>query len=46
MNLYKQPFKVLIKYFSLTENMVDFIGHGVALYSDDSFVNRPAIEVY
>ncbi len=46
MNLYKQPFKVLVKYFSLTENMVDFIGHGVALYSDDSFINRPAIEVY
>ena len=26
--------------------MVDFIGHAVALYSDDSFINRPAIEVY
>ena len=39
-------FAALIKKFGLSENAVDFIGHAVALYCDDSFIQRPAIEVY
>lgn len=44
--MYKQPFQDLIKKFGLSDNCVDFIGHAVALYCDDSFIMRPAIEVY
>jgi Rab GDP dissociation inhibitor len=29
----------------LEENTIDFIGHAVALYADESFVNLPAIDV-
>lgn len=31
--------------FGLEENTIDFIGHAVALYTDESFMNKPAIEV-
>jgi len=41
---YKEPFSTLIKKFDLGTNTVDFIGHAVALYTDDSFINRPMIE--
>jgi Rab GDP dissociation inhibitor len=34
----------LIKKFDLGTNTVDFIGHAVALHTDDEFINRPAIE--
>lgn len=30
--------------FGLEENTIDFIGHAVALYSDESFMNKPAID--
>jgi len=43
-DLTKDPFKVLIKKFDLSTNMVDFIGHAVALYTDDTFIERPACE--
>lgn len=36
-NLMKEPFEVLIKKYSLGSNTVDFIGHAVALYSNDRF---------
>ena len=39
-----EPFKVLVKKFDLEENTIDFIGHAVALYTNDDFINRPAIE--
>jgi Rab GDP dissociation inhibitor len=40
----KEPFAALVKKFDLSTNMIDFIGHAVALYTDDNFINRPAIE--
>jgi len=46
MDFHKQPFSVLIKYFSLTPAIIDFVGHAVALYPDESFVNKPIMEVY
>ncbi len=44
LDLNKENFSALIKKFDLSTNMVDFIGHAVALYTDDNFINRPAIE--
>jgi Rab GDP dissociation inhibitor len=44
LDLKKDNFSALIKKFDLTANMVDFIGHAVALYTDDSFIDRPALE--
>jgi len=38
------PFKALIKKFDLEPNTTDFIGHAVALYSDDNFLEHPCIE--
>lgn len=34
----------MMKTFDLEDNTIDFIGHAVALYTDDSFLNKPAIE--
>lgn len=31
--------------FGLEANTIDFIGHAVALYTDEKFVDLPAIEV-
>jgi len=39
------PFKTLIKKFDLEPNTTDFIGHAVALYSDDLFLDYACIEV-
>jgi Rab GDP dissociation inhibitor len=39
------PFKELIDSFGLDENTTDFIGHAVALYTDDSFTSKPSLEV-
>ena len=44
MDLNKETFEALIKKFDLSTNTVDFIGHAVALYTDDSFIKKPAIE--
>jgi Rab GDP dissociation inhibitor len=44
LDLTKVNFSALIKKFDLAENTVDFIGHAVALYTDDTFIDRPAIE--
>jgi len=33
-----------VKKFDLSVNTVDFIGHAVALYTNDAFLDRPAIE--
>lgn len=46
MNLQKIPFESLIKEFGLSKNTVDFIGHAVALYTNEDFKKNPAIEVY
>ena len=37
------PFKDVIKKFSLEPNTVDFVGHAVALYTNDDFLEKPAI---
>ena len=31
--------------FGLESNTIDFIGHAVALYTDESFISLPAIKV-
>lgn len=43
-NVYAVSFGELIKGFSLEENTIDFIGHALALHSNDSFLNAPAID--
>lgn len=40
-----KTFGEFIKYFELEENTIDFLGHAVALYTSDDFMNRPALEV-
>lgn len=40
-----RPAKEMFEKFGLEENTIDFIGHAVALYTDDSFMNLPAIDV-
>jgi len=44
LDLFKQPFQAVVKKFDLGANTVDFIGHAVALYTNDAFIDRPAIE--
>lgn len=36
--------KALLNKFELEPNTIDFIGHAVALYPNDLFLDRPAIE--
>mgnify|MGYP003597803486 CR=1 FL=1 len=38
-------FKELTDKFGLENNTLDFLGHAVALYTDNSYIDRPAIEV-
>ena len=40
-----KPAKLMFEKFSLEPNTIDFIGHAVALYTDEKFLNLPAIEV-
>lgn len=40
----KTPFSAIVKHFGLEPNTVDFIGHAVALYTNDDFLKRPAME--
>jgi len=44
LDLKKAPFGDLIKHFELEPNTTDFIGHAVALYTNDDFLKRPAVE--
>ncbi len=41
---YNAPFKDLVKKFGLETNTVDFIGHAVALYTNDDFLEGPSID--
>jgi Rab GDP dissociation inhibitor len=34
----------VLKKFKLEDNTIDFLGHAVALYNDDSYLTQPAIE--
>lgn len=38
------PFKECTKKFSLETNTIDFIGHAVALYTNDDFLDKPSID--
>jgi Rab GDP dissociation inhibitor len=40
-----KPAKAMFEKFGLEENTIDFIGHAVALYNDESFMQYPALEV-
>lgn len=44
LDLTKIPFSAVVKKFELEPNTVDFVGHAVALYINDDFLNRPALE--
>ncbi|KAE8692696.1 Guanosine nucleotide diphosphate dissociation inhibitor [Hibiscus syriacus] len=35
--------KELISYYGLEDNTIDFIGHALALYSDDSYLDQPVM---
>ena len=38
-------FKQLTEDFGLQDNTLDFLGHSIALYTDNSYVKRPALDV-
>jgi Rab GDP dissociation inhibitor len=40
----KVPMRDVFKKFKLEDNTIDFLGHAVALYRDDSYLDAPAIE--
>lgn len=44
LNIEQVPMKEVFKKFKLEENTIDFLGHAVALYSDDEFLEQPAVE--
>ena len=44
MDLTKVNFAHVAKYFALQDNTIDFIGHAVALFTNDYFLYKPAIE--
>jgi Rab GDP dissociation inhibitor len=39
------PAKEMLGKYELEENTIDFIGHAVALYTNDNFLNRPSIDL-
>ena len=44
-DLRKQPFHDLIRYFDIQENTEELIGHALGMFIDDNFKARPCIEV-
>ena len=38
-------FEDLAKTYGIEPNTIDFLGHAIALYTDDSFLKRNCIEV-
>ena len=40
----KQPMRDVFKKFKLEDNTIDFLGHAVALYNDDNYLDRPAAD--
>ncbi len=44
-NVEKNSSAELFKKFGLEENTIDFLGHAVALFTNDEFMNRPALEM-
>jgi len=45
LNLKTMTSREFMKHFSLDESTFDFIGHAMALYSDESYLDEPAIEL-
>ncbi|XP_071705530.1 guanosine nucleotide diphosphate dissociation inhibitor At5g09550-like [Rutidosis leptorrhynchoides] len=45
MDVTKVPARDLTKKYGLDDNTVDFIGHALALYRNDSYLDQPAIDV-
>ncbi|KAH3768047.1 Rab GDP dissociation inhibitor alpha [Pelomyxa schiedti] len=43
-DLARMPMSTLFAKFSLEPGTVDFVGHALALYPDDSYMSKPAIE--
>jgi len=39
----KCSFQQIVDYFGLEKNTIDFIGHAVALYTNDNFLQQPAL---
>jgi len=44
LDLEKCPMSDVFKKFSLEENTIDFIGHALAMESDDSYISKPAMQ--
>jgi len=43
-NIAKEPMVNVFKKFKLEDNTIDFLGHAVALYRDDDYLQQPAID--
>lgn len=43
-DIHKQPMSELYKKYGLDDNTQSFIGHACALYSNDEYIQRPAVE--
>eukprot|EP01113_Clastostelium_recurvatum_P030354 TRINITY_DN367_c0_g1_i1.p1 TRINITY_DN367_c0_g1~~TRINITY_DN367_c0_g1_i1.p1 ORF type:complete len:462 (-),score=163.35 TRINITY_DN367_c0_g1_i1:99-1421(-) len=44
MDLTRMPAKEVYKHFGLEADTVDFVGHAIALYLDDEYLERPGVE--
>jgi Rab GDP dissociation inhibitor len=38
------PMREVFKKYKLEDNTIDFLGHAVALYPDDTYLEKPAID--
>lgn len=43
MDVNNHPFSKVVEKFELEPNTIDFLGHAVALYTNDDFIKLPAI---
>ncbi|KAH3757329.1 Rab GDP dissociation inhibitor alpha [Pelomyxa schiedti] len=43
-DLTRMPMSALFAKFSLEPDTIDFVGHAIALYRDDSYLTQPAVE--
>lgn len=43
-DIQKQPMRDVFKKFKLEDNTIDFLGHSVALFTTDDYLNEPAID--
>lgn len=45
LEVHKLTFQELAKTYGIEPNTVDFLGHAIALYTDNTFINKNCIEV-